>query len=131
MRICASEQSLVARFARVCAFDSERDFPRASRRGGDIDSGPLLFGISASATVVAVRAARVNGDEALAVDLLTVIDVGGVPRERCYGLGLLPVADAFLAWARAAPSPSVGAPTVPRSPTSSWRLWWSVILSPR
>jgi hypothetical protein len=47
-----------------------REFPPGVGGRGDVDSGPLVAGLSASATTVAIGAATVNGDRALAATLV-------------------------------------------------------------
>ncbi len=81
-----------------------REYPHGHRGAGDVDSGPLFLGYSGSAVVVGAAAARVHGDERLARALLGAVEVGGLPFQwggkRRYGGGLVPVGDAFIAWAR-------------------------------
>lgn len=81
-----------------------REFEKGSGRSGDVDSGPLLAGVSLSASAVGVAAARANGDARLADDLLRQAEIVGLPVDllgkRRYALGVVPVGDAFLAWAR-------------------------------
>lgn len=81
-----------------------REYPHGTEGAGDVDSGPLLFSVSLSASVVTVAAARVQADAALAHPLLDVgealgmaVEFGGQKR---YAMGVLPVGDAFLAWAK-------------------------------
>jgi hypothetical protein len=109
----------------TAGFVGVREYPEGVEGRGDIDSGPLLLGFSASASVVAIGSARANGDAALAVALLHEVDVFGVPltigNKRRYALGALPIGDAFVAWARAAP---LAAPTSQDSPTT----WWPAYL---
>ncbi|EIV92732.1 hypothetical protein [Frankia sp. QA3] len=92
-----------------------REYPAGVAGGGDVDSGPLLAGLSMSATAVAIGAARSNGDVAVAVSLTHEADVFGVPVRwwgtRRHLLGAVPIADAFLAWARATPYPPPGSAT--------------------
>ncbi|MEU1983439.1 hypothetical protein [Nocardia sp. NPDC019395] len=102
-----------------------REYPHGHDGAGDVDSGPLLLGVSASATVVALGAARVHGDRSLA-DPLTGLGEGlGVPirlgDSKRYAFGVLPIGDAFLAWSFAAPSSTIG-PSFP--PVAPW--WWRV-----
>ncbi len=84
-----------------------REFPRAIDGAGDVDSGPLIFGVSASASVVTLAAARQGGDADLAVALDREAELLGLPLgwggERRYAFGVLPVGDAFLAWTRSRP----------------------------
>jgi hypothetical protein len=106
-----------------------REYPRGLDGPSDVDSGPLPLGVSLSATVVTIGAARVEGDTALADALARYGELAGVPVEtpstKRYAFGLLPVGDAFLAWAKAARpwvAPSPAAPAV----TVGW--WWPVPL---
>jgi len=84
-----------------------REYPRGVEGRGDIDSGPVVLGFSGPATVVGAAAAIRNGDQDLATTLLSAIEGVGLPIEiagrRRYAGGLLPVGDAFLAWARTVP----------------------------
>ena len=100
-----------------------REYPVGAPGAGDVDSGPLLLGVSASASAVTLAAARTVGDTELAADLDREAELLGLPvrwgDERRYGLGLLPVGDAFLAWARTRPP---GAPVEGDWPRP--RPWW-------
>ncbi|TPW17182.1 MAG: hypothetical protein FD129_474 [bacterium] len=85
-----------------------REYPHGVDGPGDIDSGPLVFGFAGPATVVGLGAAIAHGDEELASSLLATPDMTGFPIElagqRRYAGGLVPVGDAFLAWARTTPA---------------------------
>ena len=87
-----------------------REYPlgRSGPLLGDVDSGPLIAGVSASASVVALAGARRYGDRDLERALQREAEVFGVPVHlpagRRYAAGVLPVGDAFLAWARAQPA---------------------------
>lgn len=73
---------------------------------GDVDSGPLVLGLSLSASAVAIGAAAANGDGELADRLVHAAELAGVQlgiREKRALFGALPVADAFLAWAKSIP----------------------------
>jgi hypothetical protein len=108
----------------VAGFVAVREYPAGVQGEGDVDSGPLVAGMSASATAVTIGSARANGDTALASVLTREAEVFGLPwggEHRRYLFGRLPVADAFLAWARAAP---VGAGTsLPGLPVAWWPLY--------
>ncbi|MDJ0704633.1 MAG: hypothetical protein QNJ46_15220 [Leptolyngbyaceae cyanobacterium MO_188.B28] len=104
-----------------------REYPHGVRGNGDIDSGPVILGFAGPAVVVGAAAARANGDIDLANTLLGGVEAGGLPIEilgrRRYAGGLIPVADAFIVWARTSPAPSEqvfadGRRVVPRM----WRL---------
>lgn len=99
---------------------------------GDVDSGPLVAGVSLSASAVAAGAARRYGDQQLAAALLGVGDVLGLPTtwrgQRRYLFGRLPVADGFALWARTAPPlAAVEPPLVPAGlPTRTQRWTWQL-----
>jgi hypothetical protein len=120
-----SSQSLIARFlvevdpewgrAQYASFRKQfiapflgvpgvREYPAGAGGFGDVDSGPLLFGFSASATVVAIGAAQVQGDRQTASAMISAGEAVGLPIEwggrKFYAFGLLPVGDAFLVWAK-------------------------------
>ena len=92
---------------RVGGLVGVREYPVGSAGEGDVDSGPLLAGVSLSASAVTLAAARANGDAALATDLDREAELLGLPLQvagqRRYALGILPVGDGFLAWARSVP----------------------------
>jgi hypothetical protein len=100
-----------------------REYPSGVYGVGDVDSGPLIFGLSASASVVSIAAASANGDEELASELSRGAEMCGLPvswagRKR-YALGVAPVGDAFLVWARSGPAREVA----PGARTSVSRPW--------
>jgi hypothetical protein len=108
-----------------------REYPRGAAGRGDVDSGPLLLRVSASASTVTLAAARAVGDAALAEDLSRQAELLGLPMgwggQRRYALGALPVGDAFLAWARTYPA----AEPLPTDPDGEpGRPWWPAFASP-
>lgn len=88
----------------VAGLRGVREYPKGSSGPGDVDSGPLILGVSLSASTVALAAAHRHGQDDLADRLSRQADLVGVPitwrGERRYAAGTLPVGDAFLAWAR-------------------------------
>ena len=105
-----------------------REYPHGAAGEADVDSGPLIAGLSPSATVVAIGAALRNEDRSLADPLLHVTEAFGLPLTwrgtKGYGLGELPVGDAFLVWAKTA-TPWVARPTTTSLPSvvgTGWRL---------
>jgi hypothetical protein len=105
-----------------------REYPAGAGGFGDVDSGPLLFGFSASATIVAIGAAQVQGDLETASAMISASEAVGLPIEwggrKFYALGLIPVGDAFLAWAKASrlwitPMADAGLPSLV---AGRWRL---------
>lgn len=107
-----------------------REYPDGVEGAGDIDSGPLLLGLSGPATVVGAGTALAQGDQATASALLAMAEIYGAPSEaagrRTYLGGALPVGEAFLAWARsvsAAPDTAAEQP-----PPGLQRLLWLATL---
>ena len=102
-----------------------REYPVGLDGPGDVDSGPLLLGITLSATVVTMGAAQVNGDTALAAGLANYGEFAGLPIDtpwsKRYAFGVLPVGDAFLAWSKTA-RPWVNPTPTGTPPGVSW--WW-------
>lgn len=110
-----------------------REYPRGQAGAGDVDSGPLVLGVSASASVVTLAAARAVGDNRLANALDREAELIGVPLPgpdgRRYALGLLPVGDAFLAWARS--RTAAGPPaSVTEAPQPAWPAMIALTLLP-
>ena len=102
-----------------------REYPHGTSGEGDVDSGPLLFGISAPTSVMAIGAARAGNDLPLAEDLIHGINAFGFPlptgnRGKAYALGQLPVADAIIVWNKT--TPVVVTTGVVPLPTGPWRL---------
>lgn len=120
-----SSQSLIARFlpevdpawgrAQYALFRTQfitpflgvpgaREYPPGLSGPGDVDLGPLVFGFSASATVVTLAAAQVHGDAEVADALIPASEAIGLPLEwaghKRYAFGALPVGEAFLVWAK-------------------------------
>ena len=108
-----------------------REYPRGVADDGDVDSGPLVAGVSASASAVTLAAARRNGDLELAKVLDREADLLGLPLPMgsgaAFALGLMPVGDAFVAWARSAP---LGAALDVPSPQPWFWLFWLLALVP-
>ncbi|WBQ06308.1 hypothetical protein [Kribbella sp. CA-293567] len=101
------------------------EYPKGTSGSGDVDSGPLIFGVSLSATTVALGAARVQHD-ALAGVLAREGELLGVPVSgpdtKRYALGLMPIGDVFVAWSSTA-RPFV-ANEQPALPSVSGWWWW-------
>jgi hypothetical protein len=110
--------------ATVLGVPGVREYPGGTEGRSDVDSGPLIAGLSPSATVVALGAAMVHGDWALADPLLNAIEAFGLPLRwggtKRYVLGQLPVGDAFLVWAQTARPWIAPTVTAPRPPVVSW-----------
>lgn len=123
-----------------------REYPIGQEGLGDVDSGPLLFGVSLSASAVTLGAARAWGDTTLAEPLRQTGEWLGMPidwsGERRYAFGLVPVGDAFLVWSKTAPlwPATTNAPHFAAVVPTWWRfgahiagvallalLWWPVL----
>jgi hypothetical protein len=108
-----------------------REYPPGRSGRGDVDSGPLVLGLSTSASVVAIGAARAHDDQALAGPLTGLGEALGMPlrwgSNKRYVLGQMPIGDAFLAWSAAtrpvSPSPDPFPAVVPWW----WRLPWHTV----
>lgn len=109
-----------------------REYPKGVDGSGDVDSGPLVAGISLSATVVAVGAARMNGDRALAAAIGSEGELIGLPVDlpwsKRYAFGLLPIGDAFVVWSSTARLLTEPPTTLGRELRWWWRLPWLSVL---
>jgi hypothetical protein len=63
----------------VLGFGMMREYPRGFTGHGDIDSGPVLFGLGVSATGFGLAGARLYGDQATFTQLYRTVDLFGVP----------------------------------------------------
>lgn len=104
-----------------------REFPRGNDSPGDVDSGPLVAGISLSASAVTLGAARRWGDAHLAQTLAQQGELLGAPIQlpgrRAYALGVMPAGDAFLLWSQSAPMAGDGPNAKAPAPQ-----WWLLLL---
>jgi hypothetical protein len=82
-----------------------REYPVGIDGNGDIDSGPVIWGIGGAASVVGQRAAMMNGQEDLYLGLRNSLEAFGAAHtlfgKKKYLFGQLPMADAFIAWGNA------------------------------
>jgi len=87
-----------------------REYPINASGTKDIDSGPVILGIGASATIVTLGTARTFNDFNLAKSLEQTFETFGLPRrydsKKKYLFGNLPIGDAFLVWSKVATPPS-------------------------
>lgn len=107
-----------------------REYPKGVSGSGDVDSGPLIFGISTSASVVTIGAARIMGDAEAVARIVPAAEALAMPfswngKKRYIG-GMLPVADAFIAWSQTA-RPWF-AKTVVRPYPQFVPMWWRLPL---
>lgn len=110
----AREQYLRLRetfFATRLGLPAVLEFPADSAVLADYDSGPVIWGVGSSATIVTLATARRFGDTAFARALESTIRFFGLPvrwrGQTAFALGRMPVADAWIAWSRSS-VPSAG-----------------------
>lgn len=106
-----------------------REYPKETSGVGDIDSGPVIFGIGGAASIVGIKTMSVYGEWELHQALRNSVAGFGLSFEfgsrRTYLLGALPIADAFIAWANAGVCPSPDMPSV----TIKWTFhFYSLII---
>jgi hypothetical protein len=108
-----------------------REYPPGEGGAGDVDSGPLVLGVSASASVVTMGAARAHGDDALAGPLTALGEAVGMPLRfgstKSYLLGMMPIGDAFLAWSAATRPVAPLGGHYPAVVSWWWRLPWHAL----
>jgi len=63
----------------VLGFGMVREYRAGQAGSGDIDSGPVLFGVGVSATGFALAGARLHGDSRLEGELYRTVNLFGVP----------------------------------------------------
>lgn len=84
----------------VLGFRFVSEYPRGVRQGrGDIDSGPLVFGLGVSATGFSLGGCRIHGDRECYARTLASADLFGAPVERSVGHTYVsggPLGDAIL-----------------------------------
>ncbi len=83
-----------------------KEYPFTTQIIGDIDSGPLIGGVSLSASTVALASSRIYDDKELENIITREGESLGLPIQfqgkRRYMFGLIPIGDAFYAWSRTA-----------------------------
>ncbi|MEL7530879.1 MAG: hypothetical protein AAFN10_06210 [Bacteroidota bacterium] len=79
-----------------------REHSQGVDHNGDVDSGPVIWGIGGAASLVGQRTMGVYGENAVAIGLRNSIETFGlgttIKGEKSYLMGKLPIADAFIAW---------------------------------
>lgn len=82
------------------------EYPVGLCGSGDIDSGPVIFGVGFAGTIVSIGTFSVMGDYELAEKQYKTINAFGFSTKdsdmKKYVLGQMPIADAFIAWSRTA-----------------------------
>jgi hypothetical protein len=85
-----------------------REYPNGNIGVGDIDSGPVIAGIGAAASIVGFKTMNAYGEIALGTAMRNSIEAFGLPvttsAQKKYLFGALPMADAFIAWGHSSES---------------------------
>jgi hypothetical protein len=96
-----------------------REHHKGITKGGDIDSGPVIWEIGGAASIVGQRTAALYGDWNTFQGLRNSIELFGAAHtwhgKKKYLFGEVPMADAFIAWSNVAASES------DIETTSNWR----------
>lgn len=79
-----------------------REYPKGKTGSGDIDSGPVIWGIGAAASIVGQKVFGIYGNAYIYSGLRNSIESFGlsidVNNEKKYLFGKVPIADSFIAW---------------------------------
>ncbi|KOY86292.1 hypothetical protein AD998_09170 [bacterium 336/3] len=88
----------------ILQLPSIREYPHESSGVGDVDSGPVIFGMSPVATIVSVGVFEKFGEYKTANSMFSCIETFGFSysskTEKKYLMGKMPIADIFIAWVR-------------------------------
>lgn len=80
-----------------------REYPAGKHGAGDIDSGPVVFGMGGAATIVGMRAMQAHHLSTEYTALRNCVEALAFPvniqGRKKYLLGKLPIADVFITWA--------------------------------
>lgn len=91
--------------SKTLGLQSIREYPKGKHGAGDVDSGPVIFGVGFAATIVMTGTFSLYGKDDLAENQYKIINAFGFEKakgeKKSYLFGKLPVADAFIAWGRA------------------------------
>ncbi|MES2794896.1 MAG: hypothetical protein V4683_02965 [Bacteroidota bacterium] len=104
------------------------EYPKGQFGETDIDSGPVIFGVGFSGTIVSIGTYSMLGDSELAEMQYKTINAFGFSNkfgnEKKYIFGLLPIADAFIAWGRAS---GLNQSNISNSSSNGWRVKFHII----
>lgn len=82
------------------------EYPSGITGSGDVDSGPLIFGRSLSATVLMMGVAQIYGDQSVADTIAQTGEAVGLPwttqGQKRYAGGILPIGDIMVTYAHVA-----------------------------
>ncbi|WNJ19101.1 hypothetical protein [Pontibacter sp. G13] len=104
-----------------------REYPENHDGAGDIDSGPVIWGMGGAASIVGQRVMAKYGAPEIAVGIRNSVETFGLGHthagKKHYLFGALPMADAFIAWSNSAEA-SEGEALEARG---NWRLPFQLI----
>jgi hypothetical protein len=96
------EQYKKAFLTRRMGLPGIREYPKGTLGFGDVDSGPVIFGIGGAASIVGQRTMALYGEADVAIGLRNSIEAFGLGwhwgKKKRYLFGTLPIADAFISW---------------------------------
>ncbi|MCC7029322.1 MAG: hypothetical protein IT257_03380 [Chitinophagaceae bacterium] len=79
-----------------------REYPKGKQGTGDIDSGPVIMGMSLAGSITSVGCLLRQGERSLACGISSAIECFGLAyqsgADKKYLLGAFPIADLFIAW---------------------------------
>jgi hypothetical protein len=100
-----------------------REYPSGVNGLGDVDSGPVIFGMGGAASIVGIRTLGMYQHQE-AHELLHGIEALALPleneTEKKYLLGTLPMADAFIVWSQGGVDTDSG--NASNGPTLPWKF---------
>lgn len=112
----------------IIGLPAVREYPKGEFGIGDIDSGPVILGVGPAATIVSIGTLSLLGDKELSDRIYLTVNAFGVSIEskskKKYLLGVLPIADAFIAWGNAS---SLGVPDTDKKSGFNWRLKFQIV----
>jgi hypothetical protein len=105
-----------------------REYPIGVDGRGDVDTGPLIFGFSATSTITSLSTARAFRDRELFDSTLITTETLGLPwqwgSQKSYGWGMLIVIDNFLVWGKTwVPWTTVQQPVISDRPLGMIHRW--------
>jgi hypothetical protein len=108
---------------------SVREYPKGQHGSGDIDSGPVIFGVGFSATIMSIGTFSLFNCDNLSDKQYKTVNAFGfelsIAKKKKYLFGQLPVADAFISWGRASGLKYMKDPS--KYPSDNWRLKFHLI----
>ncbi len=104
------------------------EYPKGQNGDSDVDSGPVIFGVGFSGTIVSIGTFALLGNYEQAQQQYATINAFGfeyeTENEKKYVFGSLPIADAFIAWGRAS---AIKNHTLRKLNLSLWRIPFHLI----